>query len=288
MMSRGVKKIALFLGITFIVDWSLVSLFLVLGGKLDGEGMTILGAVYMIVPMLAAIIIQKVIFKEALVKPLGISFKINRWFFIAWLMPLVLAFAIFGVGLLLPGTGYTSEKLDLIRQQLPGLPVHPLLFIIVLTLIAGTTINAILGFGEELGWRGLLQKEFSLLGFWKSSALIGFIWGVWHAPLILLGLNYPQHPEWGVLLMILWTVAIAPLFSYIRLKSSSVIASSIFHGSINATPGLIILMTMGGNDLTVGITGLAGFIVILIADAAIFLFDRFITKEPVNNILRNI
>jgi hypothetical protein len=36
-------------------------------------------------------------------------------------------------------------------------------------LIAGATINAVAGFGEELGWRGFLYRELSFLGFWKSS-----------------------------------------------------------------------------------------------------------------------
>ena len=41
-------------------------------------------------------------------------------------------------------------------------------------LIAGVTVNAVAGFGEELGWRGFLQKELAFLGFWRSSLLIGF------------------------------------------------------------------------------------------------------------------
>ena len=54
--------------------------------------------------------------------------------------------------------------------------IHPIWIGLVLALIAGPTINAIAGFGEELGWRGFLQKEFSYMGFWKSSAVIGVIY----------------------------------------------------------------------------------------------------------------
>ena len=126
------------------------------------------------------------------------------------------------------------------------------------------------------------------MGFWKSSALIGLIWGLWYAPLILLGLNYPQHPELGVLIMIGWTIVIAPAFSYIRLKAKSVIAAAIFHGTINAVPGLAVVLLTGGDELTVAITGLAGFIAFGIVDLSLFIFDRFISKERVGTILSNL
>jgi membrane protease YdiL (CAAX protease family) len=178
--------------------------------------------------------------------------------------------------------------MEQVKQQLAAMPAHPLWFILVLSLIAGTTVNAVAGFGEELGWRGFLVKELSFMGFWKSSALIGLIWGLWHAPLVLLGLNYPGHPELGVLVMMGWTVVITPAFSYIRLKAKSVIAAAIFHGTVNAVPGLALVLLTGGDELTVGITGLAGFVAFGVVNLALFIFDRFITGEPVNTILSSL
>jgi len=281
----------------------MVYVYLALGGKFDNIGIALLGLAYMLVPMITAIIVQKAIFKEALVKPLGISFKINAWFFFAWFLPPLIAVAAMGVSLLFPGITFTPdmsvlfnslqgtltpEQIELMKKQLVDITVHPFWLMLIQGLIAGTTINAIFAFGEELGWRGFLQKELNFLGFWKSSSLIGLIWGIWHAPLILQGLNYPQHPQIGVLMMVAWTIIIAPLFSYIRLKSRSVIAASIFHGTINATAGLAVLLISGGDDLLIGVTGLAGFIVFGIANIALFIFDRFITREPVNEIIKNI
>jgi membrane protease YdiL (CAAX protease family) len=182
----------------------------------------------------------------------------------------------------------TPDQMDQVRQQLVSFAVHPIWLGVLVALIAGTTINAVLGFGEEVGWRGFLLKQLGFMGFWKSSLLIGFIWGIWHAPLILLGFNYPDHPQAGVMMMVAWVIVISPLFSYIRLKARSVIASSVFHGTINAVPLLAVLLITGGNDLTVGITGLAGIIVFALVDICLFIFDRFITKEPVNRILKNI
>ncbi|MGA2159233.1 MAG: CPBP family intramembrane glutamic endopeptidase [Dehalococcoidia bacterium] len=300
-MSLRVKKILLFIGLTFLLDWLMVLLYMVFGGK--DEGLALLALPYMFMPMIVALIVQKGIFKEPVIQPLAISFKINAWFFVAWFLPVIIAFAVMGVSLLFPGVRFTPdmsgflntlagsltpEQIDQVRQQLAALTVHPIWLGVLVSLIAGTTINAVLGFGEELGWRGFLLKQFGFMGFWKSSALIGFIWGIWHAPLILLGFNYPDHPQAGVLMMVVWVMAISPLFSYIRLKSRSVIASSVFHGTINAVPLLAILLITGGDDLTVGITGLAGIIVFALADICIFIFDRFFTKEPVNQIIKNI
>jgi uncharacterized protein len=301
-MSLRTKKILLFITLTFLLDWSMVFLYLALGGAADG--LIILGMAYMFIPMIVALTVQKAICKEPVAGPLGISFKINPWFFIAWFLPVLIVFAVMGVSLLLPGVSFTPdmsgflnslkgmltpEQMDQAKQQLAGMPAHPVWLAVLIALIAGTTVNAVLGFGEELGWRGFLLKELSFMGFWKSSALIGFIWGIWHAPLVLYaGFNYPEHPQLGVLVMIAWVMIVAPLFSYIRIKAHSVIASSILHGTINAVPVIAVLLISGGNDLTVGICGLAGFIVFAIIDILIFVYDRFITKEPVNVLLKKI
>jgi len=302
-VSLRTKKILLFILLTFFIDWALVFLFITMGGKVDSVGIMLLGAAYMFVPMIVTIIIQKAILKQPLAQPMGVSFKVNRWFFVAWFLPVIIAFAVMGVSLLIPGVTFTPdmsgfmdslasalspEQMEQAREQLASMPVHPVWLVVVLALISGTTTNAILGFGEELGWRGFLMKELGFMGFWKSSALIGFIWGIWHAPLVLLGLNYPQNPQLGVVLMTAWTILIAPLFSYIRIKSRSVIAASIFHGTINAVPGLAVILISGGNDLTVGLTGLAGFIVFALANILLWIYDRFITREKANDILKQI
>ena len=141
-------------------------------------------------------------------------------------------------------------------------------------LIAGPTINAVAGFGEELGWRGLLLKEMAPLGFWKSSVIIGFIWGLWHAPLILMGHNYPGYEVIGVGMMIIWCILLSPLFTYITVRADSVIAAAVLHGSLNATLGLAILPVKGVNVLIVGATGLAGFVVLIFVNLILLFWAR--------------
>ncbi len=70
------------------------------------------------------------------------------------------------------------------------------------------------------------------------------------------------------------TVLLSPLLGYLTLRAGSVIAAAIFHGTFNATAELAILVVQGGSDLIVGVTGLAGFIVLLLINIGLFFLDR--------------
>jgi membrane protease YdiL (CAAX protease family) len=254
----------------------------------------LVAVLYMFIPAAAAVTVQKLMYRRPLIKPLGISFRLNWWFLAAWLVPFVLTFSALGVSLIFPWVEYSPdmsgmlerltsslspEQLELAKRQLAALPMHPVWMGLLVGLVAGPTINAIAGFGEELGWRGFLQNECAPLGFWKSSLLIGALWGVWHAPLILAGHNFPEHPKAGVFMMILFCTLYAPIFSYVRRKAKSVIAAAILHGSLNAGAGLAIMVVKGGDDLTVGVTGLAGLIVLVTVNLCLFLFGRTAEQE---------
>ena len=231
----------------------------------------------MLIPLLAVVFTQ-LIFKEPVFKGLGISFRFNRWWWIGWLLMPVIALAVLGVSLLMPGVHWTteSEAVQAAMQQVPG-DVGPwgVIGISLLSgLFTGATLNAVFAFGEEVAWRGFLVKEFKGMGFLKMSLLIGLIWGFWHSPLILNGHNYPDHPVAGVFMMVLMCLALTPILVYFRKKSGSVIVPAIMHGTFNAVIGISNMFVAPQNDLLVGGPGLAGFIVLLLVDLAIWLFDR--------------
>jgi membrane protease YdiL (CAAX protease family) len=284
------NKVVLFLILAFGLSWLIAGVFYALGGRLGTPVATLVLLLYMFMPMTSAIIVQKAIYREPLRGPLGISFRPNRWFLVAWLTPPIAALATIGVSVLLPGVSYspdmagffdrfasslTPQQLAEMKSQLAALPINLIWISLAEALVFGVTINAVAAFGEELGWRGLLQRELSHLGFWRSSALIGVIWGLWHAPIIIQGYNYPQHPLVGVAMMTVFTLLLSPIFVYVRLKARSVIAAAVIHGTLNGSAGIPLLVIAGGSDLTVGITGLAGFIVLALINLAIFLYQRF-------------
>ncbi len=298
-MRLNARKILLFLGITFALDWLLAGLFAAFGGGLDNIAAArvflLVGVLYMFMPMVSAILVQR-IYREPIKGPLGISFKLNKWWLVAWLLPPTIALLTFVVSLAFPDVHFSPDMsgiLERFRALVPpdqlaemqemvsqALPAHVIL-LLVQALIAGATINAVAGFGEELGWRGFLLRELAPLGFWRSSIAIGLIWGIWHAPIILMGHNYPQHPRLGVLMMTVWTLLLSPVFSYIRLQAQSVIAAAILHGTLNATYGLAIVYVAGGSDLVVGLTGVAGFILLAIANVGMYLYDTRVAARKV-------
>jgi len=284
------------------VSWAAagIAVFLGLRGgqraiyNVQGLIYTAFAAAYMFLPAVCAIILQ-LVHKEKPFRNLNISFKLNWWFLIAGIVPFIYSFMALGVSLLFPGVSFSvtfegflsrlslpAEQAELVTQQLSKFP--PVLFLLIQiaqALIAGFTINALFGLGEELGWRGYLLISLKEKKFLPVSLIIGTVWGLWHFPLILLGHNYPQHPVAGVGMMVIYTILLTPMMIYIVIKSKSVITAAIFHGANNAICGISILYLSGGNDITNGVTGIAGFIAQLLVIFVFYLYDKYITKENI-------
>lgn len=296
------KKVSIFLALAFGLSWSVVGLFYALGGRLNQPLALPVLILYMWCPAISAIIVRKFISKEPL-RGLGIYFKPDKWWLIAWLLPPAIAFLTLGISLLIPGIKFTPDmagmferyknilspdQIKQMKDSLKTLPVHPFWLILIQGLIAGLTVNAIAAFGEELGWRGFLFVEtncnVSQRRFWLTSLFIGTIWGLWHAPIIIQGYNYPQHPQLGVLLMTLWTILLTPWMLFLRIKSGSVINSAIYHGTINGTVGIAILLIQGGNDLTTGLLGLPGFLALIVVNGILFFYMKNGTNQESNNL----
>lgn len=238
----------------------------------------------MLLPMIA-VMITKASNKEPIFRNLDISFKINRWWLAGWLLMPVLAMAVVGVSLLMPGAEWAadSESMQMYLQSLPeGIGLWGFVAISLASgLFAGATINALFAFGEEIGWRGYLLKIFKGRTFIATALWTGIIWGLWHAPLILNGHNYPQHPVAGVFMMAGMCVMLTPMLMYFRLKSGSVIVPAIMHGTFNGVIGLSLLLVTPANDLLYGGPGLAGIITFFLVDVCLFIYDRFISKENI-------
>ncbi len=279
------KKIFIFISLTLLISWTAAGLFYLSGLEWGTPFSLVFAIIYMFFPLLCTIIVQKFIYKQPVMKTYGVNTNINKWLLVAWGLPVLITFATIGGSLLLPGVSYSSEMVGLteylgdfvtedMMDEVPFSPVAMFWLMLLQGIIAGPTINAIAAFGEELGWRGFLLKETASAGFWKSAIFIGFIWGIWHAPLILMGHNYPGFEIAGVFMMTMWCILLSPMFSYITIKANSVIAAAILHGSLNAVAGLAIMPLTGSTPLLTGVMGLAGFLVLAIINLIIFFFGR--------------
>ena len=288
-MKKGIQFIVL----TCLVSWTIAGAAIGLGlHEAKGLSYTVFGAIYMLLPTICVIILQK-LHKEKLFSNLNISFRFNRWFLVAGVIPILYAFITLGINLFFTNVSFSAnyegllsslpaEQATLVAERLSKFPpVVFLLINLVQVIIAGCTINAFFAFGEELGWRGYLLKALKGNKFLSVSLITGFIWGLWHFPLILIGHNYPQHPITGVGMMIIWCILLSPVITYMVIKSKSVITAAIYHGTLNAIAGIGVLYLVGGNDLTNGVTGIAGFITLLSINIAFFLYDKYITRENI-------
>lgn len=280
-----VRHVLGFYLVACLLSWSLAGLYALWGQPWAGLPAMAVGVVYMFMPLFAAILMARRT-GEAPREALGLERRpFNRWLLLAWLGPLVLVLLTVGVSVLLPGLSLSTgvdallerlaplvppEQAAELRAQLEALPFHPALLAVLQGLAAGPTINALAAFGEEAGWRGYLYRHTIHLGFWRSSALVGALWGFWHAPLILMGHNYAQHPVAGVFVMTLWCTLLAPLFTLVRGLGGSSIHAAVAHGSVNALAGLPLMLVAGGDDLTAGVTGLPGILALLALNLALF------------------
>lgn len=287
-MARS-KRLWTYIISVVLINYLVIGVYALLGGKWSGIPGTIMGIVYMFIPMTVSLILYRFVLKESIMDNLGINFSVNLWFLAAWLIMPVAVFICIGITMFMPNVTFTPdmagmfdkyaallepEQLEQMREQMTNLPIHPLWFGLIQGLIAGLTINALVGFGEELGWRGYMFRELKHMNFWKASLITGAVWGIWHAPVILMGHNYPSYPVLGVFLMIAWCLLLSPLFHWIRLKTKSVIASAIMHGTLNGTVGLTFILFKADNDLMYGLLGLPGFITLILMNIVLFFIVR--------------
>jgi membrane protease YdiL (CAAX protease family) len=126
-----------------------------------------------------------------------------------------------------------------------------------------------------------LLEELSPLGFWKVSGLTGAVWGLWHAPIILQGHNFPEAPIAGVFVMTVATVAVSPVYTYLTVRAESVLAAAFFHGSFNGLGALSVVYLAGAGNLVTAPVGIAGIGAALLATGACVAHDRIVAAEAV-------
>ena len=158
----------------------------------------------------------------------------------------------------------------LVTAQLLALPV------------AAVTVNAVAAFGEEIGWRGFLVPALRRYGTWPALLVSGAVWGLWHAPIILLGYNFGRTDITGVLLMTAGCLAWGVLLGWLRLRSGSVWPAVFAHGAVNAAAGLPTLLYAAGTrpDPALAFTlGASGWIACALVTLVLLVTGQF-RRQP--------
>ena len=161
-------------------------------------------------------IITKLIFQKNL-KGFGLYSGRIRWLILSVLIPLIMGLLMFGAGWFIGFASFNAAKAGAVFS----------FSYISLELAIG-----ILGaFGEELGWRGFLVPELSKsMTFSKLTIISGFIWGVWHIPLIIfLGYRGSYSLIISILMFLIMIIFLNVSITWLRLKSDSLWPAVLFH-----------------------------------------------------------
>jgi membrane protease YdiL (CAAX protease family) len=94
---------------------------------------------------------------------------------------------------------------------------------------------------EELGWRGILQKEFDKkINFVLSTFLVGIIWFCWHLPLFISG-----DQTMPILLYLFGILVWSYILAFTYQMTKNVLACVIVHAWANALLGVFDINNFG-------------------------------------------
>ncbi len=267
-------------GLAWLVTWPLWQ-----SGGLHNPLFLPLTVAMMFTPAVAALVVGKIAEpKGRILSSLGIALEpgsLNR-IVLYCLLAIVLSLVI-NLGALAVGQAFGVYHLDLVnfsafreiiaaKLQAAGKPwpaaMPPLKVLAALqlvTIVIFAPINAIAAVGEEIGWRGFLLPRLMPMGAIPAVVLGGVIWALWHAPVILLGYNYPAGPRWWALTcMSGMCIVLGAVLAWLRLRTRSVWPCALFHGAINAGAGMFAVLGMAGETVNfheATILGWSGWII---------------------------
>ncbi len=291
------KPLIWFLAIAFLISWPLFLLPLAFrnaGAIVQQTVATTAWALAMWAPGIAAIVATVFVAKQGF-RALNLNrFGRFRFYLVAWFLPPALVVAtIFLTVLFRAGT--FDLNFTFMRQSLEaagGQATPPEAVVaaqIIAALLIGPLFNIVFALGEELGWRGFLLPKLLPLGPWKAMLISGAIWGLWHAPAILQGHNYPDHPVLGVFLMVVFCALLGVIFSWLYLETKSVWAPALAHGSLNAWGNLPLAFLLPGFDMALGgtLTSLIGWVPLIFVISLLFLIKRLQVKSALSAIIKS-
>src|SRR5215216_6067084 len=181
----------------------------------------------MLTPMIAGLIMRIFVSKEGVKGSLGLL-RSPKYYLAALVIPAVFVTAVVLIttqAVVIPG----GTPLGEFRwSEASG-------FVYLMLLVTAALPVTLFTFGEEYGWRGYLLPRLLPLGEIRASVLIGVIWGLWHLPLLLAGLNYRGVSIFlAIIVFTLVTVALSFTYTWFYVASSgSVLVAAVFHASTN-------------------------------------------------------
>jgi membrane protease YdiL (CAAX protease family) len=229
------KPVLIFLAITLALSSVFYFLIIYSGTLSSGWGKLTTGLMWC--PGIAALITMKILNRN--ISDLGWKWGKTKYQVWSYLIPLIYAFIAYLIVWIFGWGGfYDREFVERLSSSFGFGEVGNGLVIasyFILFGIFGTIRSASSALGEEIGWRGFLAPElFKLYGFTKTSLISGFIWGVWHLPILLFADYNSGTPSWYAMscFMVL-IVSMSFIYTWFRIKSGSLWTAVLLHASHN-------------------------------------------------------
>lgn len=287
----NVKRILIFLAITFAVTYG-IEIFAIapMAGSIDVDKAMLaqsLIAMVMFIPALGVVLTRMITREGFGGSDLYFSIHIKRdlkYYGIVWPLFAVLILAGAAVYFLIfpsqydGNMGYAAAGFNaLLETSMTTEQVKQAMFMqIAMGVVFAPFANIINCLGEEWGWRGyLLPKLLKQFKVVPAVLIDGVVWGIWHAPLVVLGHNYgtgyPGFPMAGIFAMCVFCVVIGAVFSYVTIKTHSCVPAILGHSMINGFAAIGIYFTSLENPYNVflgpaptGLIGGIGFIALAV------------------------
>ncbi len=271
------KQLIWFVGITFPLTWA-VGIYIWDKGGLGNP----LNMFAMYVPALTVLGLYFFIFKKPIFKKgdLGLNFKGLKYWLIVPLIITGISLMSYAISFLFhPQMFETAENVRVGLEDKGfywGSSIIGFFGIVLVNGLVGSLLNIPMFLGEEIGWRAFMVPRLLKLYSPKFAFLIGaFLWALWHAVMIALGLNYPEvNPLLGVLIMTVFCIPVGIVFQYYYFKSKSIIVAALAHAALNksAMSMSFLIADDGYNKLLYGPTGIIG--ILLFSIFAFYLYQK--------------
>jgi membrane protease YdiL (CAAX protease family) len=270
------KTIILFLGILTIL--STICYYAVF--KLNPTSIYI-GAL-MMCPAIASFITLKLMKRSILSLPW--SLKNARYLKLTYILPVsyiaisYMLIWVFGLGTLGNQDTITSwsQELGMTGFNTPIIVIT----MIVLLAIVGVVKNIGSTLGEEIGWRGFFVFELrKVLPFGSTSILSGFIWSIWHWPILWLIYNGSGQLFFHIAAFTIMIVAISIIMTYYTFKSNSLWPAALFHSVHNIFIQKVFTPMTTTNESSSFWIDEYGFMIPIVASIFAIVFWRKASKE---------
>ncbi len=285
-------SVFLFTALTFVLGW------IVFWGLRPFLAFNVRAEIGMFTPLAAAVATRFILDEGFDDFGLRLSFRRSwRWSYLtAYLLPLLLVAIGVVLALLTRQQQWVlyhrwEADLDALGRQLSpsqSRALHnagaALLFAqLIQDLVLGVFANCLFTLGEEFGWRGHLVPRLAPLGEVWAALIVGVVWGVWHAPLIVLdGYEYGIAAWQAVPFFCLFTIPLSGILTWLRLRSGSTWPGVLLHATVNQAGPLVLALMLSDTvsrfvGAPIGLLGILpwwGFAAFLVATGRLRLRPR--------------